>query len=99
MSIVSMVNQATKLQCANTERIEKAGWALKQRLRKQMNQLSSSFFDEVDDFVFEAGNKGQFTSGGDYLSAMREIRAKQVLFEETFLDTAGEQYGARKFSV
>ena len=54
-----------------------------------MNQLSSSFFDEVDDFVFAAGNKGQFTSGGDYLSAMREIRAKQVLFAETFLDTAG----------
>jgi hypothetical protein len=58
MSIVSMVNQATKLQSANTEQIEKAVWALRQRLRKQMNQLSSSFFDEVDDFVFEAGNKG-----------------------------------------
>jgi hypothetical protein len=53
-----MVNQATKLQSANTEQIEKAVWALRQRLRKQMNQLSSSFFDEVDDFVFEAGNKG-----------------------------------------
>lgn len=58
-----------------------------------MNQLSSSFFDEVNDFVFEAGNKGQFTSGGDYLSAMREIRAKQVLFAETFLDTAGNNMG------
>ena len=44
MSIVSMVNQATKLQSANTLQIEKAGWALRQRLRKQMNQLSSSFF-------------------------------------------------------
>ena len=76
MSIVSKVNQATKLQSANTQQIEKAGWALRQRLRKPMNQLSSSFFDEVDDFVFEAGNKGQFTSGGDYLSVMREIRAK-----------------------
>lgn len=68
--------------------IEKAGWALRQRLRKQMNQLSGSFFDEVDDFVFEAGQKGQFTEGSDYLGAMREVRAKQVLFEETFLDTA-----------
>lgn len=88
MSIVSMVNQATKHQSADTAQIEKAGWALRQRLRKQMSQLSGSFFDEVDDFVFEAGQKGQFTAGSDYLSTMREIRAKQVLFEETFLDAA-----------
>ncbi|PCI81902.1 MAG: hypothetical protein COB20_01185 [SAR86 cluster bacterium] len=88
MSIVSILNQATKLQSADTALIEKAGWALRRRLRKQMNQLSSSFFDEVDDFVFEAGKKGQFTASSDYLSAMREIRAKQVLFEEIFLDTA-----------
>ena len=88
MSIVSMVNQATKHQSADTAQIEKAGWALRQLLRKQMSQLSGSFFDEVDDFVFEAGQKGQFTAGSDYLSTMREIRAKQVLFEETFLDAA-----------
>lgn len=88
MSIVSMVNQASKLQSADTALIEKAGWALRQRLRKQMNQLSGCFFDEVDDFVFEAGKQGQFTAGSDYLSAMREIRAKQVLFEEAFLDAA-----------
>lgn len=55
-----------------------------------MNQLTGSFFDEVDDFVFEAGKQGQFTEGGDYLGAMREIRAKQVLFEETFLDAVSE---------
>ena len=88
MSIVSMVNQATKHPSADTEQIEKAGWALKQRLRKQMNQLSGSFFDKVKNFVFEAGQKGQFTAGSDYLSTMREIRAKQVVFEETFLDAA-----------
>lgn len=88
MSIVPMVNKATKLQSADTALIEKAGWALRQRLRKQMNQLTGSFFDEVDDFVFEAGKNGQLTEGSDYLGAMREIRAKQVLFEETFLDTA-----------
>ena len=82
-----MVSQATKHQSADTALIEKAGWALRQRLRKQMNQLTGSFFDEVDDFIFEAGKQGQFTEGSDYLGAMREIRAKQVLFEETFLDT------------
>ena len=86
MSIVSIASQATKFQSADTALIEKAGWALKQRLRKQMNQLSSGFFDEVDDFVFEAGKQGQFTASSDYLNAMREIRAKQVLFEEAFLD-------------
>ena len=50
MSIASMVNQATKHPSADTEQIEKSGRALKQRLPKQMNQLSDSFFDEVDDF-------------------------------------------------
>lgn len=53
-----------------------------------MNQLTGSFFDEVDDFIFGAGKRGQLAEGGDYLGAMREIRAKQVLFEETFLDAA-----------
>lgn len=88
MSIVSIVNQATKLQSTDTTLVEKAAWALRQRLRKQMNQLSGSFFDEVDDFIFEAGKLGQLSEGSDYLGAMREIRAKQVIFEESFLDTA-----------
>jgi len=88
MSIVSLVDQATKFQSADKALVEKAAWALRQRLRKQMNQLTGSFFDEVDDFVFEAGKQGQLAEGSDYLGAMREIRAKQVLFEETFLDTA-----------
>ena len=57
MSLVSIVSQATKLQSADTVQIEKAGRALKQGRRKQMNQLSGSFFEEVDDFVFEAGQK------------------------------------------
>ena len=83
-----MVNQATKHPFADTEQIEKAGWALKQRLRKRMNHLSGSFFDKVKNFVFEAGQKGQFTAASDYLSTMREIRAKQVVFEETFLEAA-----------
>lgn len=90
MSIVSMIHQSTKLQSADAALIEKAGWALKQRLRKQMNQLAGSFFDEVDDFIFEAGKQGQFTEGSDYFGAMREIRAKQVLFEETFLNAVSE---------
>jgi hypothetical protein len=71
MTIVPIVNQATKQQSADTALIEKASWALRQRLRKQMDQLSSSFFDDVDDFIFEAGKKGQFTEGSDYLCAMR----------------------------
>ena len=95
MSIVSMVNQATKLQSADSALIEKAGWALRQRLRKQMNQLSGCFFDEVDDFIFGAGKQGQLAGGSDYLGAMREIRAKQVLFEETFLDAVSSSLEQR----
>ncbi|MEX0963652.1 MAG: DUF1631 family protein [Pseudohongiellaceae bacterium] len=90
MSIVSILDQATKLKSVDIALVEKAAWALRQRLRKQMNQLTGSFFDEVDDFVFEAGKQGQLADGSDYLGAMREIRAKQVLFEESFLDTASK---------
>ena len=53
-----------------------------------MNKLSGRFFDEADNFVFEAGKKGQFAAGSDYLSVVREIRTKQVLFEETSPDAA-----------
>lgn len=88
MAKVTMLHKASKMQSADRALVDKAAWALRQRLRKQMNQLSHSFFDEVDDFVFEAGKLGQLAEGCDYLSAMREIRAKQVLFEESFLDTA-----------
>ncbi len=79
------------MQSVDSALVDKAAWALKLRLRKQMNQLSGSFFDEVDDFVFEAGKLGQLADGSDYLGAMREIRAKQVLFEESFLDTVCEK--------
>ncbi len=95
MSLVSIVNQATQLQSADAALIEKAGWALRQRLRKQMNQLTGSFFDEVDDYIFEAGKHGQFKDGSDYLGSMREIRAKQVMFEEAFLDTVSNNLERR----
>jgi len=52
-----------------------------------MSQLSSSFFDEVDDFLFEAGRQGQFAEGSDYLVAMREIRSKRISFDQVFLDS------------
>ena len=95
MPIVSMVNQATKLLSADSALIKKAGWALRQRLRKQMNQLSGCFFDEVGDFIFGAGKQGRLAGGSDYLGAMREIRAKQVLFEETFLDAVSSSLEQR----
>ena len=47
-----MVSQAIKHESADTDQVEKAGWALKQRLRKQINQLSGSFFDKVKNLVF-----------------------------------------------
>ncbi len=87
MQIASFVSQPTKLQSADTALFEKARWALRQRLRKQMNQLIASFFEEVDDFIFAAGKQGQLSENCDYLGVMREVRAKQILFEEEFLDS------------
>lgn len=68
--------------------VEKVRWSLRQRYRKQLHLLSTDFFDEVDDFLFSSGRGGQLTNDGAYLKSMRELRAKQALFEEKFLERA-----------
>jgi len=52
---------------ADTVLIEKVRWSLRQRLRKQMHELSGDFFDEVDDFLFSSGQLGQFSDHSIYL--------------------------------
>ncbi|MEX2468864.1 MAG: DUF1631 family protein, partial [Pseudohongiellaceae bacterium] len=66
--------------------IEKVRWSLRQRMRKQLHLLSGDYFDEVDDFLFSGGQKGQFSPDSVYLNAMREIRARQAHFDSIFLD-------------
>ena len=78
-------NRSKPSESADSVLLEKVRWSVGQRLRKQMQHLSAGFFDEVDDVLFAAGQQGQFTNESDYLKAMREIRAKQRLFEEAFL--------------
>lgn len=63
---------------------DKVRWALRQRLRKQLHQLSIDFFDEVDDFLFASASGLRDTENG-FLKSMRELRTKQSLFEEQFL--------------
>jgi len=57
--------------------------SLRRSLQPQLQQLCTDFFDEVDDFLFASGPQGQFAGDCVYLKAMRELRAKQRLFEET----------------
>ena len=57
--------------------------SLRRRLQPQLQQLCTDFFHEVDDFLFASGPQGQFADDCVYLKAMRELRAKQRLFEET----------------
>ncbi len=64
--------------------VEKVRWSVRQRLRKQLNRLVADLFDEADDFLFRSGQKGQFSDDSVYLKSMRELRAKQTLFIETF---------------
>ncbi len=65
-------------------RADKVRWSLRQRLRKQLHQLSVDFFDEVDDFLFSSSSGLHDTNSG-FLKSMRELRTKQSLFEEHFL--------------
>ena len=59
--------------------------SLRRALQPRLQQLCSDFFDEVDDFLFASGRQGQFAEDCIYLQAMRELRAKQGLFEETLV--------------
>lgn len=65
---------------------EKIRWSLKQRLRRQLQQLNLELFDEVDDFLFASSKQAQADAENAYLKAMRELRCKQSLFEESFLN-------------
>ena len=71
----------------STVRSDKVRWSLRQRLRKQLQQLSIDFFDEVDDYLFSNSSGMRDTDGG-FLKPMRELRTKQSLFEEHFLQEA-----------
>ncbi|MFK7865151.1 MAG: DUF1631 family protein [Pseudohongiellaceae bacterium] len=65
--------------------VEKIRWSLRQRLRKQLHKLNTEFFDEVDDFFFSSSKQAQSDEANSYLMAMRELRCKQSLVEESFL--------------
>ncbi|MEX2131942.1 MAG: DUF1631 family protein [Pseudohongiellaceae bacterium] len=60
-------------------------WSLGQCTRERIQHLCSDLFDEVDDFIFTAGQKGQFGEIANYLQAMREIRSNRQKFEDFFL--------------
>lgn len=70
---------------AELQAADKVRWALRQRLCEQWRQLSGDLFDAVDDFLFAAGQKGQFGDDGSYLQSMREIRSKREQFEQIFM--------------
>ena len=57
--------------------------SLRRSLRSQFRQMCIAFFDAVDECSFACGRQGKFADDCVYLKAMRELRAKQKLFEET----------------
>jgi hypothetical protein len=68
----------------STMRRDKVRWSLRQRLRKQLQQLSIDVFDEVDDYLFSSPGVARESDIG-FLKSMRELRSKQSLFEELLL--------------
>lgn len=88
MSRGSSINRSGKSGAPDTVLLEKIRWSFRQRFRKQAQLLLGEFFDEVDDYFFNTGQKGELCSESVCLNAMRELRAKQSCFEERFLDTA-----------
>lgn len=64
--------------------------ALVRRLVLRFRHLCADVFDELDDFIFASGRKGQLGDDAGYLESMREIRNRRQGFEASFL-TALEQ--------
>ena len=86
MSFASELQKVTQIESVDTILLEKIRWSMRQRLRKQMQLLCADLFDEVDDFLFSSGQRGQFADDRVYLKSMRELRTKQSLFEDGFLN-------------
>jgi hypothetical protein len=86
MDFASEIQKIKSFESDDTVLLEKVRWSIRQRLRKQMQLLDGDFFDAVDDFLFSGGQLGQFSESANYINSMRELRAKQNLFEEKFLD-------------
>lgn len=86
MTTYSSANSTSATAQTDTVLIEKVRWSIRQRLRKQMKSLSADLFEAVDDFLFDSGQQGQIGESGNYLTAMRELRSKQLMFEEALLD-------------
>ena len=86
MPFASELQKVTQVETVDTILLEKIRWSLRQRSRKQMQLLCADFFDEVDDFLFSSGQHGPFADDCVYLTSMRELRTKQSLFEDEFLN-------------
>lgn len=85
MAKVTVINPGARLQPALS--LDQAiRESVRARCRDQLETLARDFFDEVDDFLFASGSKGQFAEDASYLKAMRELRTKQNLFIEAFVD-------------
>ena len=83
MTPTSIMENLSSLPQSAPQSVAAVRLSLRRSLRSQLRQLCIDFFDEVDDFLFASGRQGQFADDCVYLKAMRELRAKQKLFEET----------------
>lgn len=103
MDFASEIEKIKSFETTDSVILEKVRWSLRQRLRKQMQLLNGDFFDAVDDFLFSSGQQGQLSNGANYINSMRELRAKQNLFEEKFLDAVAREikssHGGDKYSA
>lgn len=86
MKIVTAFKKPVSHTAPNDVVVEKIRWSLKQRLRKQLQQLNLEFFDEVDDCFFSSSKQAHSDEENAYLKAMRELRCKQSLYEESFIN-------------
>jgi hypothetical protein len=82
------ISQSGKTGLSDTVLLEKIRWSFRQRFRKQVHLLLGEFFEQVDDYFFVTGQKGELCSEAECLNTMRQIRSRQSSFQERLLDAA-----------
>ena len=88
MASVTTIHQKTHIEPGSNKSGAMLRDSVRMRTRQQLAKLSTDFFDAADDYLFAGGGNASFADNSIYFNAMRELRTKQNLFDEAFIDIA-----------
>jgi len=88
MASVTTIHQKTRIEPGSNKSGAMLRDSVRMRTRQHLSKLSTDFFDAADDYLFASGGNASFADNSIYFNAMRELRTKQNLFDEAFIEIA-----------